>query len=94
MEKLISDLNIGNRVWLPGHQENPYKFMAKADLFVLSSLWEGCPNVLIEAMALGIPVVSTDCPSGPREILNSGEYGMLVPPGDPEELKKGNQIDP
>ncbi|WP_459893677.1 glycosyltransferase [Desulfothermus okinawensis] len=92
MEKLISDLNIGNRVWLPGHQENPYKFMAKADLFVLSSLWEGCPNVLIEAMALGIPVVSTDCPSGPREILNSGEYGMLVPPGDPEELKKAIKL--
>lgn len=87
MEKLIKKLNIVDRVWLPGYQENPYKFTARSDLFVLSSLWEGCPNVLIEAMALGIPVVSTDCPSGPREILDNGRYGLLVLPQNPHELK-------
>ena len=89
MEKLINELNIKDKVWLPGHQENPYKFMARSDVFVLSSLWEGCPNVLIEAMALGIPVVSTDCPSGPREILDNGRYGKLVPMQCPEKMATG-----
>lgn len=71
---------------LMGYQKNPYAFMKRASLFVLSSSWEGLPTVLIEAMATGTPVVSTDCPSGPREILMDGEYGSLVPLNSPAEL--------
>lgn len=71
---------------LPGFVPNVYPYMARATLFVLSSVWEGLPNVLIEAMAVGLPVVATDCPSGPREILADGRYGPLVPVGDVFEL--------
>ena len=71
---------------LPGFQTNLYAWLARADLFVLSSAWEGSPNVLTEALALGIPSVSTDCPSGPRELLANGRYGRLVPVGDSEAM--------
>jgi glycosyltransferase involved in cell wall biosynthesis len=86
LEGLISELGLTSDVDLPGFQANPYPFLARADLFVLSSVWEGSPNVLTEAMALGTPVVSTDCPSGPRELLDGGKYGPLVPVGDVEAL--------
>jgi glycosyltransferase involved in cell wall biosynthesis len=71
---------------LPGYIGNPYAYMARAALFVLSSAWEGLPTVLIEAMAAGAPVVSTDCKSGPQEILNHGQYGELTPVGDSQAL--------
>ncbi len=82
LEALVAGLGLSASVDLPGFQANPYSFLARAGLFVLSSAWEGSPNVLTEAMALGVPVVATDCPSGPEEILDGGRYGPLVPIGD------------
>jgi len=82
LETLARELGIARKLALPGFSDNPYAFMARADLFVLSSRWEGSPNVLTEAMALGTPVVATDCPSGPRETLAGGRFGPLVPVGD------------
>jgi glycosyltransferase involved in cell wall biosynthesis len=86
LEALATALGISEHVDLPGHAVNPYSYMRRASLFVLSSLWEGSPNVLIEALAAGTPVVSTDCENGPREILADGRYGTLVPVGDPDAL--------
>ena len=74
---------------LPGFQANAVTYMAASTLFVLSSAWEGLPTVLIEALAAGTRVVSTDCPSGPREILDGGRWGKLVPMGDAEALAAG-----
>ena len=88
-KKLKNDVkNLGLRdcVNFSGFQTNPYAFMAHANLTVLSSIAEGLPSVLIESMACGTPVVSTDCLSGPREILADGRYGRLVPVGDDESL--------
>jgi len=82
LEHLARSLGVEGRLLLPGFQKNPYAWLARADLFVLSSAWEGSPNALTEALALGIPSVSTDCPSGPMEILAGGEFGALVPVGD------------
>lgn len=82
LEALVRQLGLEQDVSLPGFVENPYAFMAQASLFVLSSRWEGLPTVLIEALSCGTPIISTDCPSGPREILVDGQYGQLVPVGD------------
>jgi glycosyltransferase involved in cell wall biosynthesis len=71
---------------MPDHIKNPYPYMARSAVFVLSSAWEGLPNVLIEALAVGVPVVSTDCRSGPSEILAQGKYGELTPVGDSEAM--------
>ena len=84
--KLTHELRIPDRVDLPGFHANPFSFMAKSRLFVLSSTREGMPNVLIQAMACGTPVVSTDCPSGPKEVLEDGKWGPLVPVGDTDAL--------
>ena len=86
LKQLARDLDIQDKVAFLGFQPNPYKFMARADVCVLSSLWEGLPTVLIEAMACGTPVVSTDCPSGPSEIITHEINGLLVPPADAEAL--------
>lgn len=86
LENLIEKLNISDKVILLGFQKNPFKFMKRATIFVLSSKVEGFPNVLVEAMALGVPVVSTNCPSGPNEIIKNGENGFLVPVGDEKAL--------
>ncbi|MGF1480913.1 MAG: glycosyltransferase [Cyanophyceae cyanobacterium] len=79
LKALVKELNLEDEVALLGFVKNPYAYMARAGVFVLSSGWEGLPTVLIEAMAVGTPVVSTNCPSGPEEILNNGQYGELVP---------------
>ncbi len=81
-EALIEALGLSADVALPGFQSNPLAYMRRASLFVLSSRFEGFGNVLVEAMACGTPVVSTDCPSGPAEILEDGKWGRLVPVGD------------
>jgi glycosyltransferase involved in cell wall biosynthesis len=83
---LVRHLGLAEDVALPGFVDNPYSYMAAAAVFALSSAWEGLPNVLIEAMATGTPVVSTDCESGPAEILAEGRYGQLVPVGDVQAL--------
>lgn len=86
LEARIEHLGIAQDVALPGWVDTPYAWMRQARLFVLSSAWEGLGNVLIEAMACGCPVVSTDCESGPRETLADGRYGRLVPVGDASAL--------
>jgi len=78
LEALVGQLGICNFVWLPGFVQNPYPYLRRASVFVLSSQYEGLPTVLIEALAVGTPVVSTDCPNGPREILEGGKFGELV----------------
>ncbi len=102
LEALVRELGLGDSVSLPGYEENPYAFMSKADVFVLSSLWEGLPNALLEALIVGLPSIATDCSSGPREILapdtdhrtqlESGveyaAYGVLTAVGDEEALVK------
>lgn len=82
LEALAQKLSLYEDVSLPGFVKDPYPYIANADVLVMSSRWEGLGFVLIEALALGTPVVSTDCPSGPREVLQDGTYGRLVPVGD------------
>lgn len=86
LEALVQELGIAANATLPGFVANPYAYMAKSAVFVLSSLFEGLPTVLIEAMAAGTSVVSTDCKSGPSEILENGRYGKLVAVGDIEAM--------
>lgn len=88
LESIIYSLDIADDISMPGFVENPYAYMHCASAFVLSSRWEGLPTVLIEAMACGCPVISTDCPNGPKEILESGKYGPLVPVGDSSALSQ------
>ncbi|HEX3394629.1 MAG TPA: glycosyltransferase [Acidimicrobiales bacterium] len=86
LEKLVVDLGLAGKVDLHGFVDNPYPYFAAADVFALSSRWEGLPTVLIEALAFAAPIVATDCPSGPLEILEHGRWGRLVPVGDSAAL--------
>ncbi len=100
IENQIKELDLENKIILLGYQENPYKYLVKADCFVFSSSYEGFPNVLLEAMVCELPIISTDCQSGPREILSPNsdinfqlkeniekvEYGILTPVNDKENL--------
>lgn len=88
LEQKVCDLTLTENVLLAGFVSNPYAFLARANLFVLSSRREGLPGALIEAMICGVPVVSTNCLSGPEEILENGRWGKLVPVGDVNALAK------
>lgn len=92
LETLIGTLELQDSVKLLGYVSNPLKYFAHADVFVLSSLVEGLPNVLVEAMMCGCTPVSTDCPTGPREVLHDGKYGYLVPVQDPVSLAAGIEL--
>lgn len=86
LENLARNLGIADDVWIPGFVDNPYKYISRCSVFVLSSLFEGFPLALVEALACGVPVVSTNCKAGPREILDEGKYGRLVEKGSYEEM--------
>ncbi len=106
LEFKIKNLELSDKVILLGRQSNPYKYLAKADCFIFSSNYEGFPNVLLEALACGLPIVSTDCQSGPREILapdtdvnfqlksdiEFAEYGILTPVGDVARMQEAMQM--
>ncbi|MBX9829365.1 MAG: glycosyltransferase [Xanthobacteraceae bacterium] len=83
---LAARLGVAERVTLPGFAPNPEQWLARADVFVSSSRWEGFGHVIVEAMAAGVPVVAYDCPHGPRDILRDGKNGLLVPEGDVTQL--------
>jgi glycosyltransferase involved in cell wall biosynthesis len=89
LESLIAEHQLARHVRLPGRVGNPLKYFAKADVFVLSSHAEGLPNVLVEAMLCGCTPVATNCVTGPREVLQDGRFGYLVPVGDPLRLAEG-----
>ena len=86
LDRQIRESRLENHVRLLGFQDNPLRFLRAADLYCLSSRYEGMPNALVEAMLCGTPVIATDCQSGPREILEEGAFGRLVPPEDPRAL--------
>jgi glycosyltransferase involved in cell wall biosynthesis len=86
LEAQVERLGLTDDVWMPGFVDNPFKYLARSDLFVMSSKFEAFGNVIVEAMAVGTPVVSTDCAGGPPEILERGRWGDLVPVGDHEAM--------
>lgn len=88
LEDLTERLNLKGRVFMPGVVNNPYPYIAQANVLVLSSKYEGFGIVIIEAMACKVPVVATRCPEGPAEIIEDGKTGLLVPPGDKDALAK------
>lgn len=88
LKQYCSELELVDAVEFLGFQPNPYAYFSQSNIFVLSSEWEGFGNVLVEALAAGLPIVSTDCPAGPREILAEGQFGVLAPVGDHVSLGK------
>jgi len=79
LERIAHECGVRDNVHLIGWVKNPYSHLKRSDIFVLSSLWEGFPNVIIEALGCGVPVISTDCPTGPNEIITNEENGILIP---------------
>ena len=94
LEALIDRVGLSEDVALPGFVANPYAYMRRASLYVLSSRWEGLPTVLVEALYCGPPVIATDCPSGPGEILANGRHGVLVPVGDAPAMARASKVLP
>jgi glycosyltransferase involved in cell wall biosynthesis len=88
LEDQIRQLKITDHVWMPGFLANPYPYLSRATLFVLSSLWEGLPNALLEAMALGKPVIATTCNDSINQLIHDGINGIVIPPGDVPSLAK------
>lgn len=88
LEQLVDSLGLGDAVQMPGFVDNPYQYMQHAKVFVLSSLWEGFPNGMIEAMACGAAIVATDCEGGTSEVLEKGKWGELVPVRDKNAMAK------
>jgi glycosyltransferase involved in cell wall biosynthesis len=88
LERQVRELGIDRWVKMPGQTAMLEAYYRTADLFVMSSAHEGLPTVLIEALGFGLPIVSTDCPSGPREILDDGRFGTLVPMDDPAAMAR------
>jgi glycosyltransferase involved in cell wall biosynthesis len=86
LEELIEELGVRTTVALPGFVDDPVALLKQATVFAMPSRLEGCPMALLEAMTAGVPVIASDCPSGPSEILGGGRYGMLVSPEDEEGL--------
>ncbi|PQP34021.1 glycosyl transferase, partial [Desulfobacteraceae bacterium SEEP-SAG9] len=86
MVNLINFLDISEDVSMPGFVENPYDYMTKASVLVLSSVREGLPTVIVEAISMGTSIVATDCKSGPGEVLKNGQYGRLVPINDEQAM--------
>ncbi len=86
LQALVEELNLAGKVDLPGFDPNPFMYLKRADVYVLSSNYEGLPGSLIQAMALGRPVVATACAGGVRETLEDGKWGALVPVGDAERM--------
>ena len=88
LNNLIEKLKLQGKVFMLGFKKNPFKYLKQSDVFVLSSKYEGLPNSLIQALLLGVPCISTDCKSGPREILNNGEFGQLVEVGNYHQISE------
>ena len=84
--QFVNDLKLQNYITFHGFQKNLKNFYLNSDLFVLSSIYEGFGNVIVEAMSYGVQIISTDCPSGPSEILDNGKYGILVPINDEKSI--------
>ncbi len=89
LKKLIKELGVAADISFPGFKDNPFPYLRKAKVYVLSSIYEGLPGALIQAMAMGCNVVATDCPNGPKEIIDRGESGILVPVKDFKKLAAG-----